>query len=149
MTSMKHLFRNDTLKQFNFGALTGSPTSCKGNSNTQLRFRAEKNLQDGARAHHVSSTRVSPVGKGTGLTKSPSGRRLQAYAQMTFTSISPKSPPIKKLSAFSDWRQEPGLDRDPGEMKLYNERTNIFKDEEVSLLEGKLRQVECTNSIND
>ena len=34
-------------------------------------------------------------------------------------------------------------------MKLYNGRTNLFNDEEASLLEGKLRQVECTTSVND
>ena len=31
-------------------------------------------------------------------------------------------------------------------MKLYKGRTNLFNDEEVSFLEGKLRQIECTKS---
>ena len=80
------------------------------------------------------------------LTKSPAGKRLQAYAQMTFSSVSPKNLPSRKSSNICDWRKEPGLEKDPDEIKLYKGRTNLFHDGEVSFLEGKLRQIECTKS---
>ena len=93
---MNHLFRNDTLKQFDFSALNGSPVSCKSQSTMQLRLRPEKNYLEGVRAHHVGTTRGSPVGKGAAFSKGPAGKRLQAYAQMTFSSISPKNLPAHK-----------------------------------------------------